>query len=139
MGVLLVSLGGIGAGLWLVSIMGSGPCEPPPCGTTAEDVGKTCLASCNGPEGYTCQGIPPDLECMPGAPCDSDDCPTPPLCYKAFCVPPTTCGGPAGSVCCRYDFTDGASCPTGDDDPEAPEDTWSGVCNPDSQQCVAGS
>ena len=136
MGVLLVSLGAIGAGFWLVSIMGSGPCEPPPCG---EILGETCQKTCNGTGTYTCQGSAPPYECLPGAPCDSDDCPTPPLCYKAFCVPPTTCGGPAGSVCCRYDFTDGASCPTGDDDPEAPEDTWSGVCNPDSQECVAGS
>jgi hypothetical protein len=136
-GVLLVSLGAIGAGFWLVSIMGSGPCEPPPCGST---VGEPCQQTCNGTGTYTCQGTPPaELECRPGAPCDSAACPAAPPCYKASCVNPTICGGSAGAVCCRYDFEDDAKCPTGDDDPAAAEDTWSGVCNADSHQCVAGS
>lgn len=134
MGVLLVSLGGIGAGLWLVSIMGSGPCEPPPCGTTAADVGKTCLASCNGPEGYTCKGIPPDLECMPGAPCDAQKCPPAPPCYTKLCVSPIICGGTSFDLCCRYESTGaGSGCPLAAEDPDDPS-TWTGTCS-DANVC----
>jgi hypothetical protein len=135
-GLLLVSLGAIGASFWLVSIMGSGPCEPPPCGDVLLE---TCQQTCNGPETFTCQGSAPPYECLPGAPCDSAACPTAPPCYQAVCVRPTTCGGSGGALCCRYDFQENEKCPTGDDDPAAAKETWSGACNADSHECVAGS
>lgn len=50
--VVVFVLASIGAGAVIVSIMGSGPCTPPPC--TEANAWKTCQQSCNGPDSYQC-------------------------------------------------------------------------------------
>ena len=129
--VLVCALGVLGAGAAVVSIMGSGPCTPPPC--TAETEDEFCQRSCNGPKTYCCrQGT-----CGDCAPCSRDDCPTAPPCSTAVCIHPAYCGDSSAQsvVCCRYDFWAlDAPCPREGDDP-VDLTKWTGECNAE-HQCV---
>lgn len=131
MSVIIVGLGTVVAGFWLVSIMGSGPCEPPPCGDV---VGEACQQTCNGPLTFSCRGTPPNLQCLPAGPCDPDKCPPAPPCYTRLCANPTLCGGTASDLCCHYESTGaGSGCPLTGQNPDDPS-TWTGTCS-DTNVC----
>jgi len=125
--MVVVGLGAIGVGFWLVSIMGSGPCEPPPCTSGT----GFCQETCNGPENLCCKESGDDFECGSCAPCDSNACPDAPPCYTAVCIEASICGATeAGARCCRYDYVVDEKCPLENED-LSKEDEWSGTCKAD--------
>jgi len=130
--ILVCSLGVLGTGAMVVSIMGSGPCTPPPC--TSETEGEFCQDSCNGPKTFCCrEGV-----CGNCAPCSNEECPPAPPCSTAVCINPAYCGDSSaeGAICCRYDYwkADISKCPLSGDNPDNPSN-WHGTCNGD-HQCI---
>lgn len=128
--LVVFALAFFGTAAAVLSIMGSGPCTPPPCAEGQQ----FCRQTCNGTETFCCKS---DGTCGNCAPCSSDECPPAPACSTAVCINPAYCGDSSAErvICCRYDFWElDAPCPRqGNDLNDVTK--WTGACNAD-HQCV---